>query len=163
MTKVLIPNCFGTIAEEINLAFDLAGWGKPLLSESLNATIASLQKDDYVVESAVKSFIEDFDGLTIRRKVERGVDWFSFNAADAAAGIYPERIKMYSKQINDNLCPIGEADCGTTTLLMDSAGKIYGDSLGQLQYIGFDVVNSIITLWTGSGRKNIDALGNTID
>ncbi len=148
----------GSLTPDLEKALRKAGWtGSP---RSIHAAVEALESDGYRVPDAVRAFLAQFVDLSVRRDpgwsgAVKLVDWFDFNAARAAGGIYPERVAWLSERLGKQLVPVGEADCGNSTLLMSPDGFMYSDG-GGLCLVGETPPAAIETLWKGSGRRRIE-------
>lgn len=130
-------------------------FGERKLKQETDECIHFLFQEGYCVFPAVQNFLRTCDGLIIQKPVNH-TDWFDFKSSQASSGIHPERVKMLSSQIGRYLCPIGEADCGNTTLLMDQNGQVYGDGGNEICLIGETWEQAIRVLYLGGSRKKFE-------
>lgn len=135
-----------------------AGWTER--DRDITASIAALEADGYPVPvpEAVRQFLESVGNLSVYRPVKRGVDWFDFDVERANANIYPARVRNFSRHVGQTLYPIGEADCGNSTLLMDPLGRVFADAAGNFVAVGNSGAEAIETLYRGRHRRTIPRL-----
>ncbi len=153
--------CFEGFTKATDAALRKSGWN-PALSRKVEGHIQALERDGYVVPAVVRDFLQSFADLSFERRVTwRVTDWFDFNAARAAGGVEPDFVHERETQLATDrlqrvpLCPIGEADSGSSTLLMDERGAVYVTSGNALLLVGTSPTLAIETLFAGSGRSRV--------
>ena len=108
--------------EETKRLLEKAGWHE---GRQVDPTpyVEALQKRGYTVFPPVVEFLRQFGGLEFY-----SLEYDSFIQRFDPTNTYatsPAAVNHDAAAIGVPLCPIGEADDYTTTLMMDPAGKIY--------------------------------------
>lgn len=145
------------LPEDLAVALKKAGWVKDNKTRNIESLVAELEKDGYTVSESVKDFLREFGGLCIKRTPDFGVDWFDFNPAHALGGIYPEQASHLSETFGVYFCPIGEADCGNTTLLIDDTKRIFATWGDEVFLLGSDPLSAIDNLYYAKDRPHFSS------
>ncbi len=137
-----------------------AGW-YPGRNIDIQSFIQALEQAGYSVPVSVRSFLAEFGGIrmsfTYTQYVEtkaggrdvrlnKHIDFDPINAAD---NIIPEKLQYFTSLIRQGLCVIGEYQ--DTTLLMDTAGRVYSAFGWDLYCCGETSWHAIETM-VGNGK-----------
>lgn len=90
-----------------------------------------LEADGHELSGKVLLFLQRWGGLSVRLPRELGpngtplVDFFHTFADRASRAIYPIQLRNMEEAVGEKVCPVGETDCGHTTILIGASGATY--------------------------------------
>jgi hypothetical protein len=90
-----------------------------------------LETDGHVLSDKAHLFLTLWGGLSISIPAGVGlngkslVDFFHTYADTASRAIYPVHFRNMEKLIGEAVCPVGEKDCGHTTITIGTSGAAY--------------------------------------
>lgn len=134
-----------------------AGWNPERVVE-IDKQVRALEKDGYTVADAVRRFLSSFGLLRLEYAHYQDPtrpDHAHFDAAKAAANIFPEKVTNWSEIVGEELCPIGEAFSDHMTLAMGGRGAVYGGYEGTIVRVGSTEEEAIEALCSGVGPQKI--------
>lgn len=111
------------------------GW-YPGRQVDLAADLEEWETFGYSVSDAVRGWMGECSGLEFeypRHSAVGGVHTCFVSGVLPSRRIYRTRVAEYEERVGGVLCPIGQSASGSLTLLMDSAGAVYG---GYDHYLG---------------------------
>ena len=132
-----------------------SGW-HPNRTLDTTTFVGSLIAAGFVVHEAAADFLKEFGGLCIKyphAKVADLEDEMHFDALIVSAHITPAAVNAYAKVLGRKLTPIGEADRGYLTLMMDDEGKVYASYDDFFALVGSSGADAIEGLCSVSIRN----------
>ena len=128
-----------------------AGWF-PDRQVDISQDIKELEAEGYTVFPSVQRFLLSFNGLDLQWSIfdtRSGRDLHTdvwIDGAAVAGALFSEWRSDYEAFLGTSVCPIGKAEHGHFTLLMDIRGQVFG------------VFDELIVLYGETGVQAIDTL-----
>jgi hypothetical protein len=135
-------------SEVTRAALGRAGWRDDRVVDVVPFERA-LRAEGYDVPDHVRRFLAAYGGLHVslpHPRFPRITIQFHFDAAQAASGIYREKLEALAERTGAALCPIGEGY--GAMLVMDTSGRVYAvldDWLAKVGETGADAIETMCT------------------